>query len=290
MKIKTYSSPTDFRRALDERIVDIAKKENAEVQKLRRHVAFDRLLARLFTDANAPWVLKGGYAMQLRTPDARITRDVDLAIRTEKLLSHEPDEQNAAIRDQLIEKTRLDLGDFFSFVISDAIKDLEAAPYGGARFHVEAVVDEKTFQKFHLDIGIVDTFIEPLEQLPARPWLEFVGIKSMSYPAIPREQQFAEKIHAYTAPRPEGRRNSRTKDLIDMILLIETNTLDPEKLAFAVNATFKRRKTHKFESKLLSPPTFWKEPYAEMAKESGLSPDLDASFQIVQDFISKVFS
>ena len=40
---------------------------------------------------------------------------------------------------------------------------------------------------------------------------------------ISAEQQFAEKLHAYTLPRLE-RVNTRTKDLIDMVLLIRRET------------------------------------------------------------------
>jgi len=55
--------------------------ENLDIQRLRRQVAFDRLLARLFHENNPPWLLKGGYAMELRLKFARTTRDIDLAIR-----------------------------------------------------------------------------------------------------------------------------------------------------------------------------------------------------------------
>jgi hypothetical protein len=41
---------------------------------------------------------------------------------------------------------------------------------------------------------------------------------------IAREQQFAEKIHAYTLPRNAA--NSRVKDLVDLALLIGSGGLD----------------------------------------------------------------
>jgi hypothetical protein len=49
---------------------------------MRRKVAFDRLLCRLFANPDAPWLLKGGYAMELRIESARTTRDIDLAVRS----------------------------------------------------------------------------------------------------------------------------------------------------------------------------------------------------------------
>jgi hypothetical protein len=44
-------------------------------------VSFDRLLARLFRDGAAPWVLKGGYALELRFKSARSTIDIDLTVQ-----------------------------------------------------------------------------------------------------------------------------------------------------------------------------------------------------------------
>lgn len=66
MEPKKYATPAAFRRALEDRLQAIAKKEGVDLQRLRRQVAFDRLLARLFQVGDLkqlPWVLKGGYAM-----------------------------------------------------------------------------------------------------------------------------------------------------------------------------------------------------------------------------------
>ena len=74
MESKKYATPAAFRRALEDRLQAIAKKEGIDLQRLRRQVAFDRLLARLFPAGDSkqlPWVLKGGYAMELRMKAAR---------------------------------------------------------------------------------------------------------------------------------------------------------------------------------------------------------------------------
>jgi len=57
------------------------RRGGGDLQRMRRQAAFDRLLCRLFHEPDAPWLLKGGYAMELRIQAARTTRDVDLAIR-----------------------------------------------------------------------------------------------------------------------------------------------------------------------------------------------------------------
>ncbi len=85
MEPKTYATAAAFRRALEDRLQDIARREGVDLQRLRRQVAFDRLLARLFQGGEPRtllWVLKGGYAMELRIKAARTTKDVDLTMRS----------------------------------------------------------------------------------------------------------------------------------------------------------------------------------------------------------------
>lgn len=62
MEPKKYATAAAFRRALEDRLQAIASKEGVDLQRLRRQVAFDRLLARLFQAGNPkqlPWLLKG---------------------------------------------------------------------------------------------------------------------------------------------------------------------------------------------------------------------------------------
>ena len=72
-------------------------------------------------------------------------------------------------------------------------------------------------------------------------WLGFAGIQPSRVWAIAREQQFAEKLHAYTLPRNSA--NSRVKDLVDMTLLIASGELDRRRVADALHLTFERRGT-----------------------------------------------
>lgn len=65
MTPRQFSSAKAFRTSLEERLKTRARKEGLDLQRLRRQVAFDRLLARLFFEPEGPWVLKGGYAMEL---------------------------------------------------------------------------------------------------------------------------------------------------------------------------------------------------------------------------------
>jgi len=72
--------------------------------------------------------------------------------------------------------------------------DLDAAPYGGARYPIECRMDGRIFARFHLDVGIGDVVMQPLET-NSRPRLARVaGISPAAMRLIPREQQAAEKL------------------------------------------------------------------------------------------------
>ncbi|HZB87300.1 MAG TPA: hypothetical protein VE291_01460 [Terracidiphilus sp.] len=74
---------------MEERLKNRSQAEQVDINRLRRQVSFDRLLARLFRDDTAPWALKGGYALELRFKSARSTIDyVSIA-------SHEWDRRSA---------------------------------------------------------------------------------------------------------------------------------------------------------------------------------------------------
>ncbi|MBI4350966.1 MAG: nucleotidyl transferase AbiEii/AbiGii toxin family protein [Elusimicrobia bacterium] len=285
MDKKTYASPAAFRRALEDRLKQKARNEGLDFQRLMREVSFDRLLARLFARKDAAWILKGGYALELRMKEARATKDIDLALR-HSLGTQEDQPLKAAILKALAESAAWDLGDFFSFSIGEAMPDLDAAPYGGARFPVEALVDDRTFVRFHLDVGAGDVVLAPFDTTQAHDWLAFAGIPGAEFPTISREQHFAEKLHSYTLPRETP--NSRARDLIDMLLLIGSGKMDHARVRLALDATFKRRKTHPMPAALTRPPAAWKAPFGALAGACGLPADLAAAFEILNSFYSRL--
>lgn len=57
---RAYASATAFRVALEDRLKRMAQEEKMDLQRVRRQAAFDRLLCRLFSKPDAPWLLKGG--------------------------------------------------------------------------------------------------------------------------------------------------------------------------------------------------------------------------------------
>jgi hypothetical protein len=229
--------------------------------------------------------LKGGYAMELRLKTARTTRDVDLALKQLPMPTRGWDANASIVLETLREVGLLELGDFFTFVFGDAVQDLDAAPYGGARFPVDTRLAGRSFVKFHLDVSTGDVLREPYESLSGRDWLGFAGVTSTTFRAVSPEEQFAEKLHAYTLPRV-GRENTRVKDLVDLVLLIERTTMNASRLPKAIRETFQRRQTHEIPPALASPPASWSKPFAEIAVECGLASSLEGQFGVVAKFFS----
>lgn len=274
--MKTYATATAFRRALEDRLTSLARSGNTDLQRMRRQVAFDRLLVRLFARGNPPWLLKGGYALELKLHLARSTRDLDLGLAAFPTGGVE-------LLEILQTAAASDMGDWFRYMIGEPSMDLDGAPYGGSRYPVEARLDGRPFAKFHLDIGMGDIQREPVEWTEARDWLGFAGIARGRFPSIPREEHFAQKLHAYTMPSGE-RLNSRVKDLVDLVLLIESDEMDSARLRRDVIDTFRRRGSHDVPEYLEAPPEFWAPVFSKLAEECGISGDITAQFSKVACF------
>lgn len=278
---RRYHSGPALRTALEERLKRIALDEGIDLQRLRSRVAFDRFLARLFQSDRPGWVLKGGYAMELRFLRARATRDLDFTLRAK------PVGDDDAVLALLQEVGAVDAGDWFTFRVGEATTDLDGAPYGGARYPVEAIMASRTFVKFHLDVGIGDIVVDPADKVQGRDWLGFAGIAAATALIIQAEQQFAEKIHAYTLPR-EGAPNSRVRDLVDLMLLVQSGTMNTGRVADALFRTFARRGTHELPPSLTAPPEGWTTPFAVMAEECSLTVSCSEAFGSVARYFEDV--
>ncbi|MFA5975929.1 MAG: nucleotidyl transferase AbiEii/AbiGii toxin family protein [Elusimicrobiota bacterium] len=264
MEIRTYKTAEAFRAALETRLVARASSGGLTLARLRQQVAFDRFLARLFQDGNPDFMLKGGYAMELRLRHkARFSRDLDLTAKHEKHMDA------SAWREKLQMLATKDLGDWFSFRIAVSSMDLEGAPYTGYRFPVDARLSSRSFVKFHVDVASGDAVLDDPVWVKGSPLLDFAGIPSPTIALLPSETHFAEKIHAYTRPR-EGRLNSRVRDLIDIVLLLDEGLEDLDNVRGALESTFRRRKTHPLPDTLQPPHSTWTKPYADIAAEIGL--------------------
>ena len=132
--------------------------------------------------------------MELRFKAARSTGYIGLTLQRSMVTSSTTDDTNQIVRETLQSAAGIALGDWFEYLVAPPIMDLTAAPYGGARYSIEARLDARVFSRFHVDAGIGDVVMQPLDTIICRDWLSFAGIETSWVRMIPREQQFAEKF------------------------------------------------------------------------------------------------
>jgi hypothetical protein len=282
-----YLSSGAFRRALEERLRTHSLQSGVPLIRLRKMVAFDRFLTRLLHIQPGVWVVKGGLALQLRLGDrARTTKDIDI------LALSRPEE----IMRQLREAGSCDLNDWFTFEVSEPAQNAATdrlylrhwRRQGGLRHPIHALLDGRTFEHFHIDIGIGDPMLEAVEYFDTPALLEFAELAPTHVPCFPITQQIAEKLHAYTRPRKSGE-SSRVKDFVDMLLLSEMRTISGERLFQAIQATFSARATHALPVSVPPPPAKWESEFKRMAKDVGMDKlSLVQAYGSVQQFLDPV--
>jgi predicted nucleotidyltransferase component of viral defense system len=243
-------------------------------------VVFDRLAVRLSVDDGAQWILKGGAALEFRLGGrARATKDIDLAVANSTA-------DDLAIREQLIDALTEDPdGDWFSFRVKEPVAlAVDGEGRGAWRFSVEAWLAGKPFAGIRLDVAARGEELAVTEQLELPGSLTFADIPARSIEAVERRQHFAEKLHALT--RDYGDRpNTRIKDLVDLVLLIEDG-LQPDKiLADVVRHVFTIRNTHPCPVTIPDPPPRWRTEYPELA--DGLTEtasDIPSALKLLRGF------
>jgi hypothetical protein len=278
-----YRSAVALRRALETRLKQEAADTGTDLARRRRLVVFDRVAARLSADATAGWILKGGAALEFRLHSrARTTKDMDLAARPDG----DPDLDGDTVRDLLIDALAVDEdGDGLLFQVSSPVAlTADTAGRGGWRFSIGSRLAGRDFAAVRIDVVARGEEISHTERLPLPNMLAFAGTPDRDIEAVDRRQHFAEKIHAFT--RDYGSRpNTRVKDLVDMVLLIESGLAADATVADAVRHVFAVRATHPVPEVLPDPPPAWTDTYPQLAE--GLTetpPRLGAALDLVRGF------
>lgn len=274
-----YATAGAFRTALEQRLLAAAHQTDLPLVRLRKLVAFERLLARLTVAAPDRWVLKGAVALHLRLGARfRTTRDLDLG---------RWDDERAAAED-FSAAEQVDLGDHFRFVVTRTDKLSQLVEGVAVRYHVAAYLAGRRFEEISADVGFGDPLTLPVERLPGPALLSFAGITPVEVPILPLEPHVAEKVHAYTRGYAGGRASSRVKDLIDLVLIASRFQFEASRLRLALDATFGARRTHQLPSTLPPPPPEWRLGYRRMAAEIGLETELSSGYELARAFLDPV--
>ncbi len=105
---RRFGSAAAFKASLEASLRKLASERRVPLSTLQLKFAIERLLARLFHSPAPPWLLKGGFAMDLRfRPHARTTKDVDLGVPLAS--AGFAVDFSGALRDQIQEAVDVDL-------------------------------------------------------------------------------------------------------------------------------------------------------------------------------------
>lgn len=283
-----YRNAGSFRTALEDRLNRRSLAEGTALWMMRRRLAMERFLARLQAPPDSPWLLKGAFALDLRFRGrARSTKDLDLGIDI-SLLGGAPLERGE-IAERLRQGAAYPIEDYFVFHVLGEGGEIHQEPGGRTyRFTIQAVLGGRIFETFRVDVGTRPELVGPIEEIPESDTLAFAGIPLRRFRALPLPQQFAEKVHALTFPW-EDRENTRVKDLVDLVLILEKSPPDPEATRKALEGVFGGRATHPIPKTLPPLPPSWTGSYTADATELGLTyTKIEDATGFVGQFLTKL--
>ena len=272
-----YATPAAFRRALVDRLKDVAKQSKWTVQQLQRQVAYDRLLERLYI-VDDGWIVKGATALLARDLGVRGSLDVDVYRAVAQDVA-EADLRRAA---------ELDLDDWFVFNVG------VPTPIGsnGLRLPVVAIVGQTTWAEFHVDLSGTDLRLtgHP-DDVPPIARGTIPSVEQRGYRAYPLADHVADKVAATYERHGEFENPStRYRDLVDLVSIATGASIHAQSLSTAIRSEFERRS-------LVLPETFnvpdrelWERGYAAEVARSFLEValTLDEALDIVRAFLDPV--
>jgi hypothetical protein len=277
-----YTTAAAFRAALEDRLKSPATlAQQGLLVRRRRLMVFDRLIARLLVVAPDRWILKGAVARDWRFGNqARATKDLDLAAR----------ENEAVATVDLQMAQTVDVDDYFRFDVQRT-SALDVLTEGSAvRYRVRATLAGRRFEEFVLDVGFAGLSQAPPDLLRGPEFFAFAGIPPAEAPTLSLGQHVAEKLHAYTRVFADGKRSSRTKDLVDLVLIQSLSPFDAGTLLAAIKRTFAARPNHDWPRFVSLPPDDWVTAYERMAGEIGVESDLHSAHLLVAAFLDPVLA
>jgi hypothetical protein len=260
-----YDTDAAFRSALEQRLLNFAQSKSVSLERLRRQVVLERLLARLDAAEPGEWVLKGAMALEVRIGLlARATMDVDLGLR-----SRERSIDLDALGERLTHVLSVSLDDRFVYRLAD-LRRLTAAGGGDlARARLESRLAGREFGRIQMDVVCRSHELADTERVQLGGHLRFAGIEPPTVEVVSLPRHAAEKFHAMLRQFSD-RENTRVRDLADLVILAERGLIDPARTAAAVRQVFAERTTD-LPSTLLPLPAGWPERYEKIAREHGIA-------------------
>ncbi|MBC7277879.1 nucleotidyl transferase AbiEii/AbiGii toxin family protein [Nocardioides sp.] len=277
---ETYRDWRSLELAIKEAAKKTAKAAGPSVSAARidaqiRQARFDRFLSRVFAAGeHSEWLLKGGMSMLARVPRSRTTKDMDLAAQ------HAADLDSAG--QALTKLVDTDLGDHLTFRL------IGSAPTGLGDNQPGVATRRFTFACFDADHDTqIDTMtvdvvvgpppvgrpeiVDPANRLHLRK-----PLITHPYRLYPVVDQIADKVCATMDTNyPGSKRSSRVKDLVDLVVLAHTQTVELAELRSAIEA--KRAISGIDPFSHFDAPPDWARTYSTTARGVPLASDMTAA-------------
>ena len=224
-----YQTPAAVESAIRSAAKKAARNDKSlSTQERIRLEYFHRFLCRIFSETPTDaWLLKGGTALLARVPSARATSDVDLFNQRHSL---------AAALTELRRLAALDLGDFFRFEYvshTDSLGGKQQAYTEGIRVSFDVYLGVNKKDRLNVDLVVKAVTTETPETIIPSNVLTLPKLPQCKYRLYPLVDQMADKVCA-TLSVYNGYPSTRVKDLVDLVLLTLTQTIDGGRLEVAI--------------------------------------------------------
>ncbi|HDL48642.1 MAG TPA: hypothetical protein ENH33_01595 [Actinobacteria bacterium] len=277
---RSYGSPAAFRRALTDKLRELAKTSRWTLPQLQRQIAYDRLLERLYL-VDDGWIVKGATALLARNLGVRETIDVDL-YRSAALEVAEAELRRAA---------QHDIGDWFRFEIGP--RQTLTAGAVGVRLPATATVGATVWSAFRVDlVGSEIRLTGQPERVPALARVEIPDVEQHGYVVYPLVDHIADKVAAILQAYGAGHAPStRYKDLVDLVAIVSEASVDAAEQYAALRSEADRRDIDLPDAFSVPDRELWEKGYAAEASRSLLDTalTLDDALAVVRPFLDPLF-
>lgn len=284
-------TPQALRRSLDDRLRAAAGRRGVAAPPIRKQYVFALLFKRMFSQDTGRWTLLGGNALLLRTGGGRFTDDIDLA-RTDDWA-----DENTLLS-ELREIGARDAGDGFRFDFTHADLRDHTDRYGygtrSARLHGQALLANKLFEPFTIDVTLRRHIEGPVDRITPRPVIDHESLHDLpEVPLVPIENHLADKICAMYELHQDGKPSNRYRDLADIVRIVSDLEISASRLAETLLHEQGRREIT-LPLAMTTPHSSWTRSYAQAAEEFSEFPaklhSLDASIHKAGNCLDPVLS
>ena len=275
-----YTTPAGFRAAVEAKLREWAHRLGVPAYIVRRQAALERLIVRLTKVAPGRWALKGGMALETRLGTrARVSVDLDV----------DHVHGATAARADLQRATITEMSDHFGFAVAGSEELGEAGVGLAVRYTIETSLAGRIFEPVQVDVTIAppETWDAQAAQRPGL--LAEFGFAPIDVLLVPLDRQIAEKLHAYTRVY-QGGGTTRVRDLVDLLLIREHETVEANAMQRAIHGVFARRATHAVPNRLPSPARGLAVAYRREAQRVGITTDLDEAHQRLAEWLDPILA